>query len=136
MTIACMNRFLRCLLFLIGCAICSVFVGTNAIASSPFDGVYTGQLTNTRGGDTAGSPCGSSHGITVTVKDAQFTYVHNRQKGVVVNLGIASNGSFSGSQTWGKGLEVRVAGEITGDTLAADEDSSSCHFHWSLKKKT
>jgi len=132
-----LDRSVRCLLLLVGAAICFALVGTRAPASSPFDGVYSGDQTTTRGG--AGSViCPNGPTTSITVSDGRFTAVYNSQNHIGVNLEIAADGSFSGTQRYGGGggTMARVNGRITGNVLEADITGNTCAYHLSLKKQT
>jgi hypothetical protein len=128
---------MRCLLLLVGCASFSALAGTKLAASSPFDGVYSGKETMTRGGGPS-VLCTIRTTASVTVSDGRFTYVYDPGAvHIAVNVEIAADGSINGTQRYEQGGQdvAIVSGRMTGNTLEADIGGRACQYHASLKKQ-
>jgi hypothetical protein len=69
--------------------------------------------------------------VTVTVKNNHFARL---DEDVLLQVDISPNGSFYASAlgTYNKLREIK--GNITGNRLEADQGSSTCTFHLSLKR--
>jgi hypothetical protein len=124
----------------IAAALGSASLGRVALAaSSAYDGRYRGDVTLTRG--DAGV-CGSAtYHTTYTVVNGQFSLVYNQAHHIGVNVTVADDGSFSGSQQYNlssgaknAGGLVKASGHIAGNVLDADIEGNDCARHYHLTK--
>jgi hypothetical protein len=116
-------------------------VGVALAASGGYDGGYHGEVTLTRGDEAT---CGkASYPTTFSVVNGQFSIVYNQTHHVGVNLTVADDGSFSGSQQYnlssaGKGNGtaemLKASGHIAGNVLDADIEGRACARHYHLTK--
>jgi len=116
-------------------------VGVALAASGAYDGRYHGDVTLTRGDEGV---CGkASYQTTFTVVNGEFNIVWDPVHHIGVNVLVADDGSFSGSQQFnlgggGKGpataSELKARGRIAGNVLDADVDGKACARHYHLPK--
>ncbi len=114
----------------------AVSLADAAIAASPaYDGVYSGQVTRTRGDD---SICGkSTYQVSYTVVNGQFSMMYDPAHHVGVNLVVQPDGSFSGDQAYivaNHQSRVKAAGQIAGNVLTAHIEGDACARSYQLTK--
>jgi hypothetical protein len=109
--------------------ICLIMAGTALGTEGPFDGVYTGKRTPTKG---SVPPCAAEEGVSVTISGETLTFTNSKLQNAGLGFEPHQDGSFS---TIYQGVEtVLIEGRIVGDVLDADVSDSSCSHHWHLKK--
>jgi hypothetical protein len=113
------------------CTIGVAVTGPTLGADNPFDGTYSGTRKLTKGSYES---CQKMEEMSITVQNGRFTFTDSDSQAVRSVIQIASNGSFSDMHAGGGGSWY-VTGQITGDVLEAEANSSACFHHWSLKKK-
>ncbi|HEY7579655.1 MAG TPA: hypothetical protein VH855_18855 [Acetobacteraceae bacterium] len=100
-----------------------------------YDGTYRGDVTLTRGDE---SICGkSAYQTAYTVVNGQFAIVYDNVHHVGVNLQVAPDGSFSGSQQYQAGKQssmVKASGRISGNVLDAQVEGHACARKYHLTK--
>src|SRR5271156_2332075 len=103
--------------------------GVALAANGGYDGSYHGDVTLTRGDQ---SICGkASYQTTFTVVNGQFNMVYDPAHHVGVNLVVAADGSFSGSQVYmatsgHSTTQLKAYGRISGNVLDADIEGLAC----------
>jgi hypothetical protein len=112
--------------------------GVALAANGGYDGSYHGDVTLTRGDEGL---CGkASYQVTYTIVNGQFSVVYNPARHVGVNVTVAADGSFSGSQQYNlnpntnKAELLNVSGHIAGNVLDADLEGHNCARHYHLTK--
>jgi hypothetical protein len=131
------RQYFRPLVLLVGYASLSTLATTRLAASNPFDGIYSGTETMTRGGGPS-VLCTIRATASVTVSDGQFTYVYDPGAvHIAINVKIAADGSVRGTQRYEQGGQdvAIVRGQMTGNTPEADIGGRACQYHASLKKQ-
>ncbi len=107
----------------------------DVVASTGYDGVYHGDVTLTRGGE---SLCGKSpYQVTYTVVNGQFSMMYDPSHHVGVNLVVGPDGSFSGSQAYmvsSHQSQVKASGHIAGNVLDAQIEGDACARSYHLTK--
>ncbi len=104
-------------------------IGTPALAAGPFDGTYSGTLTNTVGG--GGGGCGEGGAGSRTVNDSKFEV---RWVGSGITLNVAADGTIDGSGTVGRSL-VSAKGKIANGVMTYDINSQRCAFRFEGRKR-
>jgi hypothetical protein len=117
-----------CALVLLLCA--GLAIACDSRAADTFDGIYWG--TKTRSSNGTDCEAGKDvYDVTVTVKNNHFARL---DEDVLLQVDISPDGSFYASAlgTYNKLREIK--GNITGNRFEADQSSSTCTFHLSLKR--
>jgi hypothetical protein len=112
----------------IGIAVMSPTLG----ADNPFDGIYSGTRTLTKGSYES---CPKVEEMSITVQGGKFTFTNSFSQSLHSVVEIRSDGSFSDIHQGGVARSFYISGKITDGVLEAEASSSSCLHHWSLKKK-
>jgi hypothetical protein len=120
----------------VAAAIVLAGVAGGAVASTTgYDGVYRGDVTLTRGGE---SICGKpTYQVTYTVVNGQFSMMYDPSHHVGVNLVVAADGSFSGSQLYmvsSHQSQIKASGRIAGNVLDAQIEGDACARSYHLTK--
>lgn len=125
---------LRCLIVLFSWG---VVYSTGAVAEGgPFDGIYKGTSTRTRGNDTF---CGNdvSRPAVITVRDNKFQRVWNKNLHIVITVEIAQDGTMIGIERWGtRGSIASARGRIIGPNMEVEFNGEWCTYQIILKKKS
>ena len=107
-------------------------------ATGGYDGSYHGDVTVTRGDQ---SMCGRlNYQVTYNVVNGHFDMVYDPTHHVGVNLEVAADGSFSGSQSYMPApgghatVQLKAWGRIAGNVLEADLEGKGCARHYHLTK--
>jgi hypothetical protein len=117
----------------------SLPTGVAFAANGGYDGRYHGDVTVTRGDERM---CGKlSYEVTYTVVNGHFDMLYDPAHHVGVNLEVAADGSFSGTQSYipavGAGnrtQQLKAWGHIAGNVLEADIEGTGCARHYHLTK--
>jgi hypothetical protein len=118
---------LRCVFLMI----CLIMAGTALGAEGPFDGVYTGKQSPTKG---PVPPCAAEEDVSVTISGEALTFTHSRLRNFGLGFHPHQDGSFSEIYQDIGGDTVLIEGRIVGGILDADVSGRSCRHHWHLKK--
>jgi hypothetical protein len=116
-------------------AFCTIVVAVTSPtlgADNPFDGIYSGTRTLTKGSYES---CPKVEEMSITVQGGKFTFTNSFSRALLAVVKIGSDGSFSSIHQGGVAGSWYISGKIARGVLEAEANSSACLHHWSLKKK-
>ena len=101
-------------------------------AADPFDGVYTGKRTLTKG--PAGN-CPGEEGVSVTISGEVLTFTNSQLQNYPLAFDPHPDGTFIQQHVELGGTVVDIRGRITGRVLDADVTNPPCEHHWRVERK-